>query len=81
MTISSKQKFIVEYSRDEMREYLMAELKTMLGAIDEKCRCDRDECNKSALLWIETNAAAFREQWNREKHHYVQPVSTKGSST
>lgn len=74
----SKRSVTVEYSPNEMREYMMAELKAMLGTMDEKCRCNQDECNRSALVWIENNAAAFREQWNREKPHRIPSVYFRG---
>jgi hypothetical protein len=76
--MSLKRNTTTEHSPNEMREYLMAELKAMLGTMDEKCRCNRDECNRSALVWIENNAAAFREQWNREKCHHISSVCSEG---
>ena len=76
--MSSKRNMTADYSPNEMREYLMAELKAMLGTMDQKCRCNRDECNRSALVWIENNAAAFREQWNRDKFHHIPSVYSEG---
>lgn len=65
-------------TEDWMREYIMAELKTMLATMDERCRSDKEESNRSALLWIEKNATAFREQWNSEKRQQSRPIFVKG---
>ena len=50
---------------DQLREYLDAEIRTIIGAMDESSLCDPELLQRRTLEWIEQNAEHFREHWNR----------------
>ncbi|MBD3346989.1 MAG: hypothetical protein GF401_18195 [Chitinivibrionales bacterium] len=60
---------------DGFKNFLRAEVDTILASMDDDARHDPCRCTAKALGWIEKNAARFRKDW--ESTSQKSPVSKK----
>ena len=51
---------------DSMKEFLDAEIREIVGTMDEISLCDPELLQQRTLEWIEKNAEHFRNHWDRK---------------
>ena len=51
---------------ESMKEFLDAEIREIIGAMDETSLCDPELLQLRTLEWIEKNAEQFRTHWDRK---------------
>jgi hypothetical protein len=49
---------------EQFHEFMAAEVNEILQSMDDECRRDPERLRQNAMVWIENNAAGFRNRWN-----------------
>ncbi len=52
---------------DEFKAFIEAELDAIRQAVEKMCSRETVSRRDAAMLWVERNAAKFREQWKSKE--------------
>jgi len=56
----------------DFRQFIHAEIQTMVREIGEESTGDTDRENTRAIEWIRKNAVRFRDEWARMQHRHAE---------